>query len=124
MADINLHIPSNVLLGLDAVNRLGSTVSELGERVLIVTEAILYEPKIIEKVSNLLGKRGIQYIIFDEIVPNATSSSVDAGVSLARGSHADLIIGLGGIKTLSIAKSIAMTAPVEKIGRASCRERV
>ncbi|NOY07957.1 MAG: iron-containing alcohol dehydrogenase [Spirochaetes bacterium] len=113
MADINLHIPSHVLLGLDAVNRLGPIVSEFGERVLIVTEAILYEPKIIEKISTLLGKRGIQYIIFDEIVPNATSSSVDEGVSLARGSHADLIIGLGGIKTLSIAKSIAMTTPVE-----------
>jgi alcohol dehydrogenase len=38
---------------------------------------------------------------------------VDDGVTLARGSHADVVIGLGGMRTLSIAKSIAMTAPSE-----------
>jgi len=113
MADINLHIPSKISFGLDSINKLSTVVSQFGERVLIVTEAILYEPKIIDKISKLLEKRGIQYIIFDEVIPYATSSSIDEGIALARGSHADLIIGLGGIKTLSIAKSIAMAAPTK-----------
>ncbi len=111
MADIVFNIPAQVYLGLDIINRLGVIVSEIGERVIIVTEAILYEPKVIERVCNLLDKRQIQYIIFDEVVPNATSKAVDDGVMLARGSHADVVIGLGGMKTLSIAKAIAMTAP-------------
>ena len=38
---------------------------------------------------------------------------MDDGVTLARGSHADVVIGLGGVRTLSIAKCIAMTAPSE-----------
>lgn len=113
MGDIVFNVPTKVYLGLDILNRLGTIVSELGDRILIVTEAILYEPKTIEKVCNLLDKRAIQYIIFDEVVPNATSSVADAGITLARGSHSNLVLGLGGVKTLSIAKAIAMAATSE-----------
>ncbi len=110
MADVIFNVPAKVYLGLDIINRLGVIVSEVGERVIIVTEAILYEPKIIERICTLLDKRQIQYIIFDEVIPNATTKAVDDGVMLARGAHADVVIGLGGMKTLSIAKAIAMTA--------------
>ncbi len=110
MADVIFNVPAKVYLGLDIINRLGVIVSEVGERVIIVTEAILYEPKIIERICTLLDKRQIQYIIFDEVIPNATTKAVDDGVRLARVAHANLVTPLGGMKTLSIAKAIAMTA--------------
>jgi alcohol dehydrogenase len=102
-----------VIFGLDTINRIGQLVAEYGERAFLVTEAILYEGKVINRVQEILDKKGVQHIIFDEVVPNATSKTVDDGVTLARGSHADVVIGLGGVRTLSIAKSIAMTAPSE-----------
>ncbi|HET6485846.1 MAG TPA: iron-containing alcohol dehydrogenase [Spirochaetia bacterium] len=111
MPDVLFHVPTRVVFGLDTVNRIGQIASELGARALLVTEAILYEGKVINKVQDILDKKGLPYITFDEVVPNATSRTVDDGVRLARGSHAEVIIGLGGIRTLSIAKSIAMTAP-------------
>jgi len=111
MPDVLFHVPTRVVFGLDTVNRIGQIASELGARALLVTEAILYEGKVINKVQDILDKKGLPYITFDEVVPNATSKTVDDGVRLARGSHAEVIIGLGGIRTLSIAKSIAMTAP-------------
>ena len=110
MPDVLFHVPTRVVFGLDTVNRVPQIVSELGERVFLVTEAILYESKVITRMQELLDKKGLPYIVFDEVVPNATSKIVDAGVSLARGSHADVVIGLGGVKALSIAKCIAMTA--------------
>src|SRR5690349_1846272 len=110
MPDILFHIPTRVVFGLDTLNRIGQMVSELGERAFLVTEAILYEGKVIGKVQEILDKKGVPYIVFDEVVPNATSRTVDDGVTLARGSHADVVIGLGGVRTLSIAKCIAMTA--------------
>jgi alcohol dehydrogenase class IV len=113
MPDVLFHVPTRVVFGLDTVNRVPQLVSELGERVFLVTEAILYESKVIGRMQELLDKKGLPYIVFDEVVPNATSKIVDAGVSLARGSHADVVIGLGGIKTLSIAKCIAMTTPAK-----------
>ncbi len=111
MTDISFTVPTEIKFGLDVVNRIGSILSGYGERVLLVTEAILYEGKTIDRVQGLLEKKGIQYIVFDEVVPNASSTAVDEGVKLARGAHADVIIGLGGVRTLSIAKSIAMVSP-------------
>jgi alcohol dehydrogenase len=113
MPDILFHIPTRVIFGLDTINRIGQLVTDYGERAFLVTEAILYEGKVINKVQEILDKKSVPYIVFDEVVPNATSRTVDDGVTLARGSHADVVIGLGGIRTLSIAKSIAMTAPTE-----------
>jgi alcohol dehydrogenase class IV len=111
MPDILFHIPTRVVFGLDTINRIGQIVSEYGERAFLVTEAILYEGKVINKVQEILDKKGTQYIVFDEVVPNATSRTVDDGVTLARGAHAEVVIGLGGTRTLSIAKAIAMTVP-------------
>jgi alcohol dehydrogenase class IV len=109
MPDILFHVPTRVVFGLDTINRIGQIVSEYGERVFLVTEAILYEGKTITKVQEILDKKGAQYIVFDEVVPNATSRTVDDGVTLARGAHADVVVGMGGMRTLSIAKAIAMT---------------
>ena len=113
MPDILFHVPTRVVFGLDTVNRIGQLAAEYGERAFLVTEAILYEGKVINKVQEILDKKGVQHIVFDEVVPNATSKTVDDGVTLARGSHADVVIGLGGVRTLSIAKAIAMTATAD-----------
>jgi alcohol dehydrogenase class IV len=111
MPDILFHIPTRVVFGLDTINRIGQIVSEYGDRAFLVTEAILYEGKTINKVQDILDKKGTQYIVFDEVIPNATSRTVDDGVTLARGAHAEVVIGLGGMRALSIAKAIAMTVP-------------
>jgi alcohol dehydrogenase len=96
---------------LDVVNRIAAVVSQYGERVLLVTEAILYEGKVIDRIQALFEKKGIQYIVFDEVVPHATSVVVDEGVKLARSARAEIVVGLGGVRTLSVAKCIAMAAP-------------
>ena len=111
MPDIIFQIPSRVIFGSDTINRIGQVVSDYGDRIFVVTEAILYEGRVINKIQELLEKKGIPCIVFDEVVPNATSKTVDDGVALARGSHANVVIGLGGVKALSIAKAIAMTTP-------------
>lgn len=98
-------------MGVDTIHRIGGLVSEIAERVLIVTEAILYENNTIQRVQEILENKGIKHITFDEVVPNSTSVVAENGVSLARVSHADAVIGLGGIKTLCTAKCIAMTSP-------------
>ena len=113
MADISFNVQADIRFGLDVVNRIATVVGQYGERVLLVTEAILYEGKVIDRIQSLLEKKNIQYIVYDEVVPHATSSVVDEGVKLARSSHAEVVVGLGGVKTLSIAKCIAMAAPAD-----------
>jgi len=111
MPDLSFSIPTDVRFGLDVVNRIAAVVSQYGERVLLVTEAILYEGKVIDRIQGLFEKKGIQYIVFDEVVPHATSKVVDEGVNLARSARAEIIVGLGGLRTLSVAKCIAMASP-------------
>jgi len=113
MPDLSFSIPTDVRFGLDVVNRIAAVVSQYGERVLLVTEAILYEGKVIDRIQGLFEKKGIQYIVYDEVVPHATSKVVDEGVDLARSSRAEIIVGLGGVRTLSVAKCIAMVSPGE-----------
>lgn len=110
MADISFTVQTDIRFGLDVINRIATVVSQYGERVLLVTEAILYEGKVIERIQALFEKKNIQYIIYDEVVPHATSNVVDEGVKLARSAHAEIVVGLGGVKTLSIAKCVAMAA--------------
>lgn len=113
MPDLSFSIPTDVRFGLDVVNRIAAVVSQYGERVLLVTEAILYEGKVIDRIQGLFEKKGIQYIVYDEVVPHATSKVVDEGVNLARSSRAQIIVGLGGVRTLSVAKCVAMVSPGE-----------
>ncbi|MBN2442532.1 MAG: iron-containing alcohol dehydrogenase [Spirochaetales bacterium] len=114
MPDFFFTIPEKVHLGIDIISRIGSLCASLSDRVLLVTEAILYENKTIERVQDFLDKKGMKYITFDEVVPNATSTAVDHGINLARKSHINGVIGLGGVRTLSIAKCIAMAAGSQK----------
>lgn len=111
MSDLVFSIPHETCFGVDVIHRLGSVVSQYGDRVLLVTEAILYERNTIERVAEFLEKKDISFIIYDEVVPNATSTAVEEALLLARGSHAEVIVGMGGIRALSIAKCIAMAAP-------------
>ncbi len=110
MADLVFSLPHETYFGVDIIHRLASVVSRFGDRVLIVTEAILYERNTIEQVLELLEKKNISYIVYDEVVPNATSSAVEEALLLARGSQAQVVIGMGGVRALSIAKCVAMAA--------------
>lgn len=111
MADLVFHVPQQVLFGSDTVNRVASFAAPLGGRSLLVTEAILYEQNTIERIQDLLQKKNIESIVYDEVVPNATSSCVEEGVVLSRSAHIEAVIGLGGIRALSTAKCIAMASP-------------
>lgn len=105
-----LSIPSHLKFGVDVINRLGNVVAEFGDKAVIITEAILHESGIIKRIVEILQKKGCEALIFDEVIPNANSKVVDLGIDLVRSSYADVVIGLGGVRTLSIAKAIAVMA--------------
>jgi len=108
MADLFFHVPQQVLFGVDAINRIGSWMAPYGGRSIVVTESILYEQGAIDRIQNLLSRKDIECIVFDEVVPNATSSSVEDAVRLVKGGKVESVIGLGGVRALSTAKCVAM----------------
>jgi len=112
---LDFHIPAHLKFGVDVVNRIGNVISEIdignkNHRPIIVTESVLYESGVIKRIKNILSNTGFDPIIYDEVVLNAASDVVDDGAKRARTAHSTVVIGLGGVRTLSIAKAIAMLA--------------
>jgi alcohol dehydrogenase len=59
----------------------------------------------------ILEMSGISSIVFDSVGPDSFSEVVDAAAGLASAGKAQLVIGLGGVHTLSIARAIALLTP-------------
>jgi len=108
LVNFDFSVPAHLKFGVDVVNRIGNLASEFGDKIILVTEGILHESDTINRVVEIIRKKGCQVIIFDEIVPNAVSDTVDYGAELVRSSYIEVVVGMGGIRALSIAKAIAM----------------
>jgi alcohol dehydrogenase len=80
---------------------------------MLIVDPLLYESKTVDRVRSLLEERGMQILIFDEIVDRATSTVADEALRLARGSRAPLILSLGGLKTIMIGRATAALAQGE-----------
>ncbi len=110
MAETWLYVPTKLIHGTGSINRLGSLVAERGPRALIIAESSLDEYALIDRIKEILRAHQIKSIVFDEIGSDTTSSAVQQAVSIAHSSQSQVIIGLGGVHALSIAKSVAKTA--------------
>jgi alcohol dehydrogenase class IV len=110
MTDLFFKIPAEVVFGSDSLLRITEILDQPVQRVLVITETVIYEKQTIEQLKSILDDKLINYIIFDEVTPNATSTCAEDALRLAKASRATTIIGLGGMRTLSIAKFIAMAA--------------
>ena len=83
------------------------------EKVLIVTDYMLMEKKVAEKVIDELDKGGITYFAYLHVKPNPTVKNVQDGLMLAQISNVDAIVAVGGGSVIDTAKaiSIIMTNP-------------
>ena len=107
--DISFQLDPDIIIGIDTVNRIGIICGEF-DRVLIITEQVLYENRSIERLTSILEDAGSEAIIFDEIPAQATADVAEAAAILAQGARCSAIIGFGGLKVQSIARITAMIA--------------
>lgn len=110
MAETWLHVPSKSIFGTGSINRLGSLAAEQGSRALIIAESSLEEFGLTDRIKEILREHGIKSIVFNEIGSNTTSSAVREARDITLSSKTQMVIGLGGVHALSIAKSTAKTA--------------
>jgi alcohol dehydrogenase len=114
MPDFYFNVRPRIWMGNDALLRLPLLADELTgpgrSRCMLVVDPLLYESKAVDRVRSLLEERGIQVLVFDEIGDNATSKAAEDALRLARGSRAPLVISMGGLKTMMIARAAAVLA--------------
>lgn len=110
MTDFRFFTPADCYLGQDAIYKLPLVLESSPDRAILIADPALEEAKKAERVSAILEGRGIQLIMFDDIADRASSAAAEEALSIVRAARAPLVIGLGGIQTLHIAKAVAALA--------------
>ena len=113
MSDLLLKFPSNLIFGPDVIQRIGQIVGHHGSRCLLVTESVLRRHGTIAHIESILDRRSISTIVYDETGPGATTAALAKGVSVARASKAEVVVGIGGMSVLAAARVIATARDAE-----------
>ena len=107
MESLFLHIPSRIIFGRGNRQRLGAELLRYGRRALLITEDVFRGEPLLEELQQGLAQNGAEAIIYSEIGPETTSRAAERCLELAKSGHIQVVIGLGGVRALSIAKAVA-----------------
>lgn len=107
--NFNYYIPTKILFGPGKLNELEKETLP-GRKALIVISSgnSMKKNGYLDRLIQILNKKGIEYVIFDKILPNPIKSHVMEGAEIAKKEHCDFVIGLGGGSSIDSAKSIAV----------------
>lgn len=107
MTPFDFHVPTRLVFGAGAIDRLGTLARELDlARPLLVSDHGLEEAGHVDRALGLLRAAGIEVEVFDDFDVNPDAAMVDRGVAFAREYRPDSVIGLGGGSSLDCAKGI------------------
>ncbi|MEZ0537741.1 iron-containing alcohol dehydrogenase [Caldicellulosiruptoraceae bacterium PP1] len=107
----NYYMPAKILFGPGKLNELKHE-NLPGKKALIVISAggSMKKNGYLDRLTDILKSKNIEYVVFDKILPNPIKSHVMEGAKLAKEECCDFVIGLGGGSSIDSAKSIAVMA--------------
>ncbi|MBU3109183.1 1-propanol dehydrogenase PduQ [Clostridium gasigenes] len=96
-------IKTKIYFGEGSLSRL----SELNyKKVMVITDPFMVKSGTIKKITEQLEKGSVEYIVFDEIVPDPPIETVVVGVNKMMEFKPEAIIALGGGSAIDAAKAI------------------
>lgn len=113
MAEIKFKLPGSLIFGNKEILRIGSEASMWGERILLISDSVHRSTGTLEHVKDILEKKRLKVLVYSDIHSSASTFSIEDAVSLAKKSHTQVVIGLGGVRALSFAKAVAFVAAGE-----------
>lgn len=81
-----------------------------GSTALLVTDKGLVKAGVVAKVLSGMDPRKLKVVVFDEVTPDPSVKTVDAGGAMAREKGCDIIIAVGGGSPIDAAKGISVVA--------------
>ncbi|WP_313630534.1 lactaldehyde reductase [Enterococcus devriesei] len=95
--------------GKGAINEISNEAKKRGfKKALVVTDKDLIKFEVATRVTKLLDEAGLDYEIYDGIVPNPTIKDVQNGVAACKKAEADYIVAIGGGSPIDTAKAIGI----------------
>ena len=99
-----------LLVGPGSSARLGQAIAGFGhEKILIVTDAVIVKLGLLRGLTEALAEGGVDYVVFDEITPDAPIPLIERGIAFYRRHHCDAIVAFGGGSSMDAAKAIAVS---------------
>lgn len=106
-----IYWPAINLIGPGCVEEIGEEISKLGlKKALVVSDEVLHEIGIVNKVTAVLDQSEIAYSVFVDVKPNPTTKNVNDGLDAFRKEGCDFIISIGGGSPQDAAKAIGILA--------------
>jgi len=103
------RVPTRIINGVGAVDKTAEEVRGFGcRRVFIVTDKGLVSAGIVDRVTEVLKKAGLEFRIFDEVEPNPRSKTMDRAAKICRDEKCDSVLGVGGGSPMDTAKAVGV----------------
>ena len=105
------YLPTRIIFGAGSLSQLGAEARELGQKAMLVTGlGSMRRTGVLDRVVGGLRSNGVDTLVFDKVVPNPHTSTIDEGAKMARQEGVELIIGLGGGSAMDTAKGIVLAS--------------
>lgn len=105
MIPFDFELRTRIVFGPGRVDTLGELARELGAtRALLVTDPGIMSAGHASRGIDALRRAGIEVQVFDQVIENPTTSTVEATTAIAREFRPDLLVGLGGGSSMDTAK--------------------
>lgn len=95
--------------GAGAITAIPEEIKNRGfKKAFVASDPDLIKFGVTAKVTDLLDKANIEYIVYSDIKPNPTIENVQNGVEAFKNANADCIIAIGGGSSMDTAKAIGI----------------
>jgi len=105
----SILLPRALRIGAGALSELPEALTQMGlTKPVIITDDFLAKSGAADRVLAILADYGMNARVFSKVVPDPTTTSVDAAVQfVAEGDH-DCVVGFGGGSSIDTAKAVAV----------------
>ena len=106
-----IPIPQPTLLvGPGSSARLGQAIAGFGhQKILIVTDSIISKLGLLKGMTDALTAGGADFVVFDEITPDAPIPLIERGIDFYKQHGCDAIVAFGGGSSMDASKAIAVS---------------
>ena len=116
MKVLQQYMPARVIFGSGSIQKLGEVTKEYANKVLLVTRPWSdAEKDNFQKAKESLERAGVEVVVYDKVVPNPTTTTINEASELARKEKVGAIVGVGGGSSMDTAKAVAVGATHEGV---------
>lgn len=99
---------TRIVFATGSVSETGNEAIKYGKRTVIVCDKGVINAGIIDKVKKSLSDAGIEFAIYDEVMPNPRDTGCYEVSDMAKDFKADFLLGVGGGSAMDTAKAASV----------------